>query len=752
VTPRCKGIRLPRAWIPTLVSLILLVPGPAAFAQDGTSAKNVLVLYSFSDRALFDPLDALKSAIRSRVPFPVNFYAEYMDTQRFEDGAYEKSLSESFRYAYRKQRLDLVMVAAYPALRFALSHRDEIFPDVPLVFFYMHGGRLNDGKPPPGVTGATETVDVRGSLDLAFRLQPATRNIAVVTGTTEFERYWLGVFRREFRPFQDNIKLTEFVGIPGDRLLDEMSALPSDTAVFVQLSPQSTKVPVLGTYDETYGTLTAISQRFRTYCIFSSLCLNRGGIGGSYSVGNQQLDKVAAAAARILSGEKPEDIPVAEDPRVQVRVDLRQLHRWNIPESALPPGSLVLYRESTFWQRYRKLVVGFTLFIALQALLVAAWVGQRAKKRKVEVSLLESEEQCRTMAEAAPALIWVSDENGQVTYLNNRILEFTGASAEALLGKGWAAYVHPEDLTGVMVARTRAMDQREGLSMKFRLRRKDGAYRGMLYFKTPRFHVDGAFAGFIGSAVDISDQQTAQEALEELGGRLIDAQEQERSRIARELHDDICQRLAILTLEIEQSMKASASMGVPNDHMQEVWQHCSEITGDVQALSHELHSSMLDHLGIVAATRNFCNEFSAKQGVAIKFSYSHIPASIARNTSLCLFRVTQEALHNAVKHSGVRSYEVDLQGRRDGLDLEIRDAGVGLDLGDVKKTGGLGLISMQERVHLVKGVFAIISKPNGGTIIHASVPLSVKRNKSGSHSETDEEKGLQHATRSYPAS
>ena len=722
MTPGSASIRQSKPWIyGSLISLILMSLSYAVRAQDLSPPRNVLVLYSFSDRSLFDPLDSLRSAVRGRVPFPVNFYAEYMDTQRFEDAAYERSLSEAFRHAYGGQKLDLVMVAAYPALRFALQHRDQIFPGVPIVFSYVHSGRLPDTLP-PGVTGVTTSVDIAGSLKLALRLHP-TKDIAVVTGTTEFETYWLGVFRREFRPYQGQVTLTELVGLPTDQLMQRLSALSPDVAVFVQLSPQSSKLPVMGTYDSAYQAQTTIAQRFRTYCIFSRLCLDREGIGGSYSSGNAQVEKAAEAASRVLTGEKPDNIPVTVDSGIQVRVDGRQLARWKIPESALPTGTAILYAEPTLWQKHQSLIISIVVFVLLQTFFIAGLLRQRLKKQKIEASLLESEERCRSVAEAAPALIWMSDQMGRVTYLNRRSIEFTGANPGALLGQGWIAYVHPDDLAGVMVTASQTLEKHEGSSKKYRLRRADGVYRWMLDVRAPRFSTTGTFTGFIGSAVDISDQQAAQDALEKLGGRLIDAQEQERRRIARELHDDICQRLAILTLEIEQSMKNAGGSDLQSNRMQEVWQHCSEITGDVQALSHELHSSMLDHLGIVAATTNFCNEFSEQQRVIIRFTHVAVPPSLPRNISLCLFRVTQEALHNAVKHSGVRSYEVELRGTLTGLELEIRDAGKGLDLERVKRNGGLGLISMEERVHLVNGSFVIDSNLNGGTTIRATVPL-----------------------------
>jgi signal transduction histidine kinase len=220
-----------------------------------------------------------------------------------------------------------------------------------------------------------------------------------------------------------------------------------------------------------------------------------------------------------------------------------------------------------------------------------------------------------------------------------------------------------------------------------------------------------------------STRKRVQETLARLSGKLIDAQERERSRIARDLHDDICQRLTLLSIEIEHSIGDSGSIQARAERMQEVWEHCSEIASAVQALSHELHPSMLDLLGLTAAMKNFCHEFSQRQDVVVGFSHTDVPDSLPRDVSLSLFRVAQEALHNAAKHSTANCFEVHLQGMPAGIQLEVHDAGAGFDLESVQKNGGLGLNSMRERIHIVKGSFTIDSKANFGTTIRAKVPL-----------------------------
>jgi signal transduction histidine kinase len=261
--------------------------------------------------------------------------------------------------------------------------------------------------------------------------------------------------------------------------------------------------------------------------------------------------------------------------------------------------------------------------------------------------------------------------------------------------------------------------------MEYRLRRRDGVYRWMFDVASPRVNGDGSFAGFIASAVDTTDQKIAQQALEKISGQLIEAQEKERTRIARELHDDICQRLALLSVELEQAHRSqSGSPAAATKSLQEIQRHCAEIATDVQSMSHQLHSSKLDLLGIKSALRGFCKEFSNQHEVNVEFTERNVPTQVSKEISLCLFRVAQEALHNAVKYSGVRQFAVELSGTGNEVQLVVNDCGAGFDIEKARTNRGLGLLSMQERIHLVHGRFSVNSKPGHGTAIIATVPLA----------------------------
>jgi PAS domain S-box-containing protein len=896
------GVRwLALAWHrSTLASLLLFFGGTFAFCQtapvrNDPHAKNVLVLYGWTDRNSFKQLEPFKSSLRAHLSEPVNFNVEYLESVRFEDPAYRKSVSESLYQAYKSSNLDLVVVGGYPALRFALDYRDRMFPGVPIFFVDVATTRLQGQKIWPGVTGTTTSVDIRGTLDLALHLSPDTQNVVLLSGTSEFERYWEVLFREELRRHA-NLKLTEFVGLPDKSVLNQVSSMPAHTIVFVQIAWQDATEPAL-TVDDI---LAKVSQLFPTYSIFVD-GMDHGFVGGSFADENAGGKRGGEIAARVLSGEKPEQIPVEPAAGVITVVDWRQLHHWNISEGLLPPGAIVLNPPPSMWELYKWRMIGVGLLLVMQTVLIVGLVLHRRRRKRAEQSLarqlrfetlisdissefinlplsatelgiqkslvklrdflgidrisifeltdkethlrlrhsatvegvvasrasmsrkdfpwlfahigrteplvitglddlpidakgerelfrkmnpgmvvifplnvaqslvgvlsfvvvravrswptdlrpqlkaasqvyanafarelsqkalLESETRFRVMSDTAPAFIWTSDQEGKLTYLNKRALSFTGAKTEEPNGDGWYNYIHPDDLQEALQAKERALQDHERFVREYRIRRFDDVYRWMFDVGNPRLDVEGSFVGFIGSAVDVTDQKLAREALEKVGGQLIAAQEKERSHIARELHDDICQRLAMLSLRIEKVTKAWSHGQVPvDDQLEQIWQQCSNLTGDVQALSHELHPSVLDNLGLVTAIKSFCREFSEQSGATVHFSHADIPDSLTREVSLSFFRVVQEALHNAAKYSGVKQFEVNLQGKFGGMELEIVDRGIGFDVENSENMEGLGLVSMRERILMLNGKISIESKPNAGTRIRAYVPLTTK--------------------------
>ena len=355
-----------------------------------------------------------------------------------------------------------------------------------------------------------------------------------------------------------------------------------------------------------------------------------------------------------------------------------------------------------------------------------AMVCDITERKLAEEAIKESEQRFRLVADSAPVMIWMSGLDKRPTYFNRPWLDFTGQS-EADLQSGLAGIVHPEDYSKCQDIYCRGFDQRQPFAKECRLKRHDGQYRWMLDIGVPRFHEDGSFAGYIGSCVDVTEQKLAEEALSSISRRLIDAQEQERSRIARELHDDINQRLALVAMGLDRQRGDSRSTTREmRSAMGKAIKQISDIVSDVHMMSHRLHSSKLDTVGLAAAAAGFCRELSKQQNVEVDFQCDGIARELPEAIALCMFRVLQEALQNAVRHSGGKHFKVSLAECTNQIALTICDEGRGFNPAEALKGSGLGLTSMRERLKLVHGELSIESQLRKGTTIHARVPVGPK--------------------------
>jgi PAS domain S-box-containing protein len=347
-------------------------------------------------------------------------------------------------------------------------------------------------------------------------------------------------------------------------------------------------------------------------------------------------------------------------------------------------------------------------------------------RKLVEETLRGSEARYLELAEQSRSTHWEVDPQGLFIYVSNVSQATWGYPPEEIIGQMHFYDLHPEEGRDAFKAANFAiMEQKQRFQdVVHAVKRKDGRLAWGSVNGIPVLNADGTLRCYRGSCTDITERKLAEEALSSVSRKLIEAHEQERTRIGRELHDDIVQRLAMLVVQldrIQQHIPGPASEF--GRQIGDLRGQASEITNDVQSLSHELHSSKHEYLGIVGATRNFCREFGERQKVEVDFQSHDIPDTLPTDLFLPLFRVLQEALSNASKHSGVRSFEVKLLGSPEDIQLTVRDLGAGFDPEAATKCTGLGLTSMKERLRLVGGELSIRSQREHGTTIHARVPL-----------------------------
>ncbi len=348
------------------------------------------------------------------------------------------------------------------------------------------------------------------------------------------------------------------------------------------------------------------------------------------------------------------------------------------------------------------------------------------ERKQAQQALSESEERLRLAAEAGDMFAYTWDAGTDAITRSGKSSHILGIDAQTpVTGQQMLDRIHSDDRTRVLAALSALTPEHPQLLVSYRLVRPDGSMIWVERSSRSYFDEAGNLLRIVGMVADITQRKQAEEVLSSVSGRLLQAQEAERARIARDLHDDIGQRLALLSLgfdEIQQSSSDPASER--RGHLDALKRQTEEIAADIQALAHELHSSKVQLLGVVDAMGAFCSESSVRQKVEVDFSHQGVPATVPPDIALCLFRVLQEALRNAVRHSSARRVAVSFLGTPDGLSLTVRDAGRGFNADSASHDGGLGLTSMRERLKLVAGELSIESQPGRGTTIVARVPLS----------------------------
>jgi len=343
--------------------------------------------------------------------------------------------------------------------------------------------------------------------------------------------------------------------------------------------------------------------------------------------------------------------------------------------------------------------------------------------KQAEEALRESEQRFRLAAETGKMYSFDWDVTTDIVVRSPDRIKVLGAREPLRFShQQFVDTIHPDDRPNFISTIAHLTPANPIAEVMYRVRGPDGAFVWLRSIGRAFFDGEGRMLRVVGMVADITDLKRAEEALAAMTRKLIESQEQERARIARELHDDINQRLAMLAIEIAQLRENPSEV---ENRMEELQNRIGEISHDVEGLAHDLHSSKLEYLGVVAGIKGWCREFAARQKVEIDFK-SDVLSVLPNEVGLSLLRVLQEALHNAIKYSGVRSIRVELREQSGEIHFIVSDLGRGFDLEAALKGKGLGLTSMRERVRLVNGTIFIESKPMGGTTIHVRVPLESK--------------------------
>jgi PAS domain S-box-containing protein len=365
---------------------------------------------------------------------------------------------------------------------------------------------------------------------------------------------------------------------------------------------------------------------------------------------------------------------------------------------------------------------------------------QMSERRSAERELEKQRAYLRKVIDVDPNFIFAKDREGRFTLVNQAVADAYGTTVEDLIGKTDADFnPNEEEVRHFREMDLEVMDSlREHFIPEEMITDSTGQVRWLQTVKRPLDQVGGRARQVLGCATDITARREAQEKLRQsesalrhsqeqlraLAGRLLTAQEEERRRLAREMHDDLTQRLAAVAIEVgklEQHLESEGG-SVPAA-LGSIKEQVIELSQDVHDLSRQLHPAILEDLGLVDALQSECASFSQRQGIEVRFESRDVPRELPHQTALALYRIAQEALHNVAKHADTRHAEVLLTCADGQVELAVTDAGTGFHPGRAAARKGIGLTGMEERARLLGATFEVDSQPGKGTRIGVRVPV-----------------------------
>ncbi|MFO0852035.1 MAG: ABC transporter substrate binding protein [Gemmataceae bacterium] len=715
-----------RGQIPLVIALAVSLCCPPATADPGTPRLVVGVYPNESDGApgIILANQAIRTVFAHESADRIDVRNEYVDIARLSDPGFRQAQITLLQRKYAGRKVDLVIAGLSSGLDFVLQYREQVFPGAPVVFVAVDRREIADRRLPPDVIGVPNDMDLTGTLDLALRNHPDTQRVFVVAGAAAFDARWAEEARRAFAPYAGRVGFTYLTGLPMDDLLRQVAGLPAQSVVYYlhifQDRNGATFIPADALERLAERATAPVYGHVDTY-------VGRGAVGGRVFSFEAAGENAARLALRVLAGEKPEAIGIQPVSGNAAWFDARQLDRWGLSETHLPPGSVVRFKEEAVWDVYKWRIIGAASVCLVVILLLAGLLAQRVRAHRAD-------EQFRRVVETAPVGMLLVGRDGGIVMANAQVEKLFGYGQPELIGRPVEILVpervrdrHPADREDYLAAPAARV---AGQGREVSGRRKDGSEFPVEVGLSPLRTARGPLT--LASVLDLTARKQAEDVLRETGrelqrltGRLLEAQEGERRRIARELHDDLNQRLALLALELDLlGQKPPATATETATRTQELADQVRELASAVHDLSHRLHPSKLEHLGLVAAIASLCKELTQCHGLEVRFTHQSEPRAVPPDTALCLYRITQEALQNVVKHSGSRRVVVELNGTMDRLHLQVTDDGIGFDPDAAECRDGLGLVSMRERLNLIGGELVIESRPSAGARIDVHVPLA----------------------------
>ena len=405
----------------SLGSLLLIVN--LASGQQPKETKRIFILFTVQKGMPGQILveEGMRVSLENSTDFQFEYFFEYMDRYRFTDASYKKNLLDLYRTKYADKKIDLFLPNGYHALEFAVAHGDEIFPQTPVVFSTVLETQLKRLKLNSKFTGSLIQIDYRGLLLTALNNHPDTRHVAIIAGASKTGRMIDAQIRPAYAPYANKYDFIYLGHLPMSDMLDRLSKLPKHTVVlYFYLSKDGRGEAfkpwkVVITFSETAN--APVYGMADTY-------LGKGIVGGALLSLKAVGRKAGEIGLRILKGENPADIPISAEGTILNMFDWRQLKRWGINESDLPQGSIVRYREWSFWDLYRWYIIGGIFLFLFQGVVISSLVVQRKKGKQTEKALQQSKEFNRSVLMSLQDHLAVLDREGNILDVNESWMQF----------------------------------------------------------------------------------------------------------------------------------------------------------------------------------------------------------------------------------------------------------------------------------------------------------------------------------------
>jgi signal transduction histidine kinase/ABC-type uncharacterized transport system substrate-binding protein len=714
----------------------------------------------------------LPATVQARSPVPVYFYTEFLDLNLFNEATPRPELRELLRQKYAGRHIDLIVAAGRLAVPIAFENRADLFSNAPVVFIAVDRFSAANLHLEDAITGTWMRQGWAETLDVARRFHPSTQRAVVVVGSTPAERFYVKAAHEQLAAYAGSMEIRYLMDRKFEDVLTEIAALKKNSVVLVG--------PFLR--DGTGRDFTTVAAIGRISAVskvpvfgITEASVGAGAVGGQVLSFEAHGKVVADLVLRVLAGERP---PPTDAGTTVPMFDDRQLARWNINRRLLPPGSIVLFHDPSLWERYRTYLFWAAGVIVLQTALIVLLLVQRQQRRRAQRSLAERLrfETLLSNLSAALASCPTSAIDREITRGLRQIVEdlkTDRATLWRLFDGDRKAYVthswhrdgvppmedqptedqFPELFDAARRGQVVRLSARSGSPDESSIDRRSLSRQGTVSTAIAPMVEGGVVKGSLSVGTVSEDRhwpdellprlrlladvfanalarQRADEAAHEsardiqsLAGRLLTAEEDERRRIGRELHDGVNQELAALSIALtglEQRLSSDVSV---RQEVARLQARTVDLSEEMRQLSHELHPGILEYAGLSAALRSHCREFDHGHDIAVTYEPGEGLGEVPADVALCLYRVTQEALRNAAMHAKAGHASVTLTRRGSDLVLTITDDGRGFDLAEARGHG-LGLISLEERVRLVGGRLTIATEPQHGTKIEVVVPVA----------------------------